>query len=129
VALSVVSRSFHELAAAQLYRVFNVTLANTSLTQRMLTPVSPRSSTSILTGGLDTLASSGFNYPRFLKQFSVGFRGFGDKSRPCLLGLQNTAYGGKFINTLLYLVLRSAESLESFRYGVPTAQALLYPIR
>lgn len=76
-----------------------------------------RSSAGItLTGGLDTLTTSDYDYARFLRHFFFDVRSIGDKARPSYLTLQYSVNGGRFLNTLLHLALRNATSLETFKY-------------
>ena len=78
-------------------------------------PAFTNSGSSSLTGGLDTLTTSDYDYASFLKHFSIDTRGVGEKSKSSYSGLQYSANGGRFLNTLLYSALRDAKSLESFK--------------
>lgn len=114
MSLSVVSKRLHELAAAQLYRSFSVVLTNPRPPTRNTPPAFPGSVA--LTGGLDTLTTSDYDYARFLKHFTLDTQSAGEKATPSYLSLQYSVNGGRFLNTLLHLALRNAKSLESFKY-------------
>ncbi|SPO05842.1 uncharacterized protein DNG_08529 [Cephalotrichum gorgonifer] len=118
ISLSVVSRRFHELAAAQLYRSFHVILTNPPLLPRDNPPL--RSTANVtLTGGLDTLTTSDYDYARFLRHFSLDIRSVGDKARTSYQAFQYSLNGGRFLNTLIHLALRDAKSLETFKWNIP----------
>ena len=69
-----------------------------------------------LTGALDTLTTSDYDYARFLKHFCVDTRGTSEKATPGYSSIQYSVNGGRFLNTLLHLALRNAKTLEAFKY-------------
>ncbi|CAI4216943.1 unnamed protein product [Parascedosporium putredinis] len=106
VTLCVVSKRFHELAAAELYRFFAAKLGDTNILYR--------GSRFALSGILDTLTTSEYNYAQFLRHFTIDSQYLGDKARPACQPFSYSTSSGRFLNTLLHLTLREAQGLESF---------------
>jgi hypothetical protein len=111
----VVSKHFRELAAAELYRDFRIVFPDEDNPQ-FDGPVDA------LAGGFDTFATSDYNYAQHLRNLCLDTLYMGDKAelayRPYLTNLSC----GKFMNTLLFLILRKAKALESFKSVSPTSQ-------
>lgn len=69
-----------------------------------------------LAGGLDTFATSEYNYARHLREISMDTLSAGDRGE---ISYQQYLYNtscGKFLNTLLYQTLKRTEILESFKF-------------
>ncbi|KXX78907.1 hypothetical protein MMYC01_204860 [Madurella mycetomatis] len=111
VRLSLVSKHFHKLAAAELYRHFRIVFPDEDNLQ-FDGPVDA------LAGGFDTFVTSDYNYAQHLKTLCLDTLYMGDKAesayRPYLASLSS----GKFMNTLLCLILRRAKALESFKWNI-----------
>lgn len=108
VALSLVSKHFRDLAAAQLYRSFHIVFpgehdfGNDSLIDG-------------LAGGLDTFVTSEYDYAKYLREIILESLNGGEKGeRACRDYFYNVSCG-KFMNTLFLLMLRKAKVLETFR--------------
>ena len=108
ICLAVVSKHFPVLAAAVLYRHFNLIFPDEDNLQFDTT-------VDYLARGLDTFVTSKHNYAQYLKDVSFDTYYLGDKAegsyRPYLANLSC----GKFLNTLLLLTLRKARGLEAFK--------------
>jgi hypothetical protein len=108
VCLSVVSKHFHVLAAAVLYRHFHLVFPDEDNLQF-------DNSVDYLARGLDTFVTSDYNYAQYLRDVAFDTYYLGDKAegsyRPYLASLSC----GKFLNTLLLLTLRKARGLEAFK--------------
>lgn len=105
--LCVVSKRFHELAAAELYRSFAAKLGDTNILYR--------GSRFALSGILNTLTTSEYNYAQFLRHFTIDSQYLGEKARPACQPFSYSTSSGRFLNTLLHLTLREAQGLESFK--------------
>jgi hypothetical protein len=105
---SLVSRAFRELAASQLYRNFNIVFPDEE---------DPSYDTPIdgLAGGLDTFVTSDYDYAKHLRDFSLDTLDAGAKAEAAYKPYLYSVSCGKFMNTLLYLTLKKAKSLEAFR--------------
>lgn len=108
ICLSLVSKHFHELAAAQLYRNFHIVFPDED---------DPAYDNPIdgLAGGLDTFATSSYDYAKHLRDISLDTHSAGDKAEQAYKPYLYAVSCGKFMNTLLLLTLRKARSLETFR--------------
>ncbi len=109
VCLALVSKHFHELAAAQLYRHFHIVFPGDD-------DAGYDSPIDSLAGGLDTFVTSDYNYCKHLKDLSLDTLTAGYKAEDVYKAYQYSLSCGKFMNTLLLLTLRKATSLETFRY-------------
>ncbi|KAM7222771.1 hypothetical protein V8F06_001958 [Rhypophila decipiens] len=111
ICLSLVSKHFHELASVQLYRNFHIVFPDED---------DPAYDTPIdgLAGGLDTLATSDYNYAKHLRDISLDTHSAGDKAELAYKPYLYSVSCGKFMNTLLLLALRKARSLETFRWNI-----------
>ncbi|ENH73869.1 hypothetical protein FOC1_g10011189 [Fusarium oxysporum f. sp. cubense race 1] len=111
ICCALVSRHFHELASAQLYRSFNILFPDDD-DVRFESPIDG------LAGGLDTFTTSDYNYAKHLRELSMDTVSTGVKAEHAYKPYLYSASCGKFLNTLLYLTLKKAKSLESFRWNI-----------
>ncbi|KAF5980421.1 hypothetical protein FCOIX_4846 [Fusarium coicis] len=111
ICCALVSRHFHELASAQLYRSFNILFPDDD-DVRFESPIDG------LAGGLDTFTTSEYNYAKHLRELSMDTVSTGVKAEHAYKPYLYSASCGKFLNTLLYLTLKKAKSLESFRWNI-----------
>ncbi|KAG6011329.1 hypothetical protein E4U54_008140, partial [Claviceps lovelessii] len=111
ICLALVSRRFHELASAQLYRNFHIIFPDED-------DINFDSPIDGLAGGLDTFTTSEYNYARHLKDLSMDTLSPGRKGEQSYQPYLYKASCGKFLNTLLYLTLKRARSLETFRWNI-----------
>ncbi|TLS30374.1 hypothetical protein PpBr36_02949, partial [Pyricularia pennisetigena] len=107
ICLSLVSKHFRELAAAQLYRNFHIVFPDED---------DPAYDSPIdgLAGGLDTFVTSDYDYGKHLRDLSLDTLSAGDKAETAYKPYLYSVSCGKFMNTLLQLTLRKATSLEAF---------------
>jgi hypothetical protein len=108
ICLSLVSRHFRSLAAAQLYRNFHIVFPDED-DPAFDSPIDG------LAGGLDTFVTSDYNYAQHLRDLSLDTLSAGDKAEAAYKPYLYNVSCGKFMNTLLLLTLRKAKALESFR--------------
>ncbi|KAM5348332.1 hypothetical protein ACJ41O_008156 [Fusarium nematophilum] len=111
ICCALVSRHFHELASAQLYRSFNILFPDDD-DIRFESPIDG------LAGGLDTFTTSEYNYAKHLRELSMDTVSTGVKAEHAYKPYLYSASCGKFLNTLLYLTLKKAKSLEAFRWNI-----------
>ncbi|KAI5463151.1 hypothetical protein BGZ63DRAFT_422546 [Mariannaea sp. PMI_226] len=111
ICVALVSKHFHELASAQLYRSFNILFPDDD-DLRFDSPIDG------LAGGLDTFTTSEYNYAKHLKELSMDTVSTGVKAEHAYKPYIYSASCGKFLNTLLSLSLRKAKSLETFRWNI-----------
>ncbi|OHE94744.1 F-box domain-containing protein [Colletotrichum orchidophilum] len=111
ICLSLVSRHFRELAAAQLYRNFHIVFPDED-------DPSFDSPIDSLAGGLETFVSSEYDYAQHLRDISLDTLSAGDKAEAAYKPYLYSASCGKFMNTLLSLTLKNAKSLETFRWNI-----------
>ncbi|KAF5026714.1 hypothetical protein F66182_1181 [Fusarium sp. NRRL 66182] len=111
ICCALVSRHFHELASAQLYRSFNILFPDDD-DVRFESPIDG------LAGGLDTFTTSEYNYAKHLRELSMDTVSTGVKAEHAYKPYLYSASCGKFLNTLLYLTLKKARSLETFRWNI-----------
>ncbi|KAG8407162.1 hypothetical protein J3458_020655 [Metarhizium acridum] len=111
ICLALVSRRFRELAAAQLYRSFHIIFPDDD-------DINIESPIDGLAGGLDTFTTSEYNYAQHLQDLSMDTLSAGVKGEHSYQPYLYSASCGKFLNTLLYLTLKRAHSLESFRWNI-----------
>lgn len=109
--LCLVSSHFRHLAAEHIYRSFNIVFPDED-------DESFDSPCDGLAGGLDTFVTSDYNYAQHLREIMLDTLSVGAKAemayKSYLLGLSC----GKFMNTLLYLTLRRAKSLDTFKWNI-----------
>lgn len=103
-----VSRDFHDLAAAQLYRSIEYTFSD----EENEHPVD------LLAGVLETLASSEYSYASFVKEIHVTSTALGDRGERAYRDYLYTSSCGKFLNLTLLTVLKRVTVLESFDWDV-----------
>ncbi len=108
--MALVSKRMHELASTQLYRNFHIVFPDDD-------DVNFDSPIDGLAGGLDTFTTSEYNYAKHLRDLSMDTLSAGVKGEQSYQPYLYSASCGKFLNTLLYLTLKKAKSLEAFRYG------------
>ncbi|TLD31688.1 hypothetical protein PspLS_02791 [Pyricularia sp. CBS 133598] len=111
ICLSLVSKHFRELAAAQLYRNFHIVFPDED---------DPAYDSPIdgLAGGLDTFVTSDYDYGKHLRDLSLDTLSAGDKAETAYKPYLYSVSCGKFMNTLLQLTLRKAKSLEAFTWNI-----------
>ncbi|KAK4226364.1 hypothetical protein QBC38DRAFT_419402 [Podospora fimiseda] len=111
ICLSLVSKHFHELAAAQLYRNFHIIFPDEDDSTSDY-PIDG------LAAGLDTFVTSEYNYAQHLRGLSLDTISAGRKAETAYRAYLANLSCGKFMNTLLLLTLRKAENLETFRWNI-----------
>ncbi|PTB45780.1 hypothetical protein M441DRAFT_65420 [Trichoderma asperellum CBS 433.97] len=111
ICLAVVSRHFHELASAQLYKNFHIIFPDDD-------DLSFDSSIDGLASGLNTFTTSNYDYAKHLRDFSMDTLSAGLKGEASYQSYLYSASCGKFLNTLLHLTLKRARSLEVFRWNI-----------
>jgi hypothetical protein len=108
VNLSLVSRAFRDLAAAQLYRSL----------QHVFTDDDTRSGQLVvdrLAGILETLTTSDYNYARYIKEISLDTAYSGEAGERASREFRYDYSCGKFLNTLLLATIKKISALETFR--------------
>jgi Arc/MetJ-type ribon-helix-helix transcriptional regulator len=111
ICLALVSRHFHELASALLYRNFHIIFPDDDDLD-LDSPIDG------LAGGLDTFTTSDYNYAKHLRDLSMDTLSAGDKGEQSYQSYLYSASCGKFLNSLLYLTLKKSRSLEAFRWNI-----------
>ncbi|KAK7415329.1 hypothetical protein QQX98_005973 [Neonectria punicea] len=111
ICVALVSKHFHELASTHLYRSFNILFPDED-DLRFECPIDG------LAGGLDAFTTSEYNYAKHLKELSMDTVSTGPKAEHAYKPYLYSASCGKFLNTLLYLTLKKAKSLETFRWNI-----------
>ncbi|KAJ4164768.1 hypothetical protein LMH87_006430 [Akanthomyces muscarius] len=111
ICVALVSRHFHDLASAILYRDFHIIFPDDD-------DLSFDSPIDGLAGGLDTFTTSEYDYSRHLRDLSMDTLSSGLKGERSYQPFLYSSTCGKFFNTLLYLTLKKAHFLESFRWNV-----------
>jgi len=108
VCVSLVSKHFRDLAAAELYRVFRIVFPDEENPQ-FDGPVDA------LASGLDTFATSDYNYAQYLRVLEMDTLYLGDKAAVAYGPYLSNLSCGKFMNTLLLMTVRKARALETFK--------------
>jgi len=108
IAVALVSKRFHDLAAAQLYRNFHIVFPDDD-------DISFDSPIDGLAGGLDTFVTSEYDYARLLREVVLETLSGGTKGERAYRHYTSDLSCGKFMNTLFLLMLRRAKALESFK--------------
>lgn len=111
ICLCLVSRRFRDLAAAELYRSFNIIFPDDD-DPAYDSPVDG------LANGLETFATSDYDYAKHLRDVSLDTVSAGDKAELSYKHYLASQSCGKFMNTLILLMLRKANALEKLRYVV-----------
>ncbi|KAI1469963.1 uncharacterized protein F4812DRAFT_421070 [Daldinia caldariorum] len=111
ICLSLVCKRFRDLAAAQLYRNFHIVFPDED-DPYFDSPIDG------LAGGLETFVASEYNYAKHLRELSLDTLSIGDRAELAYKPYLASVSCGKFMNTLLLLTLRKAESLDTFRWNI-----------
>ncbi|KAJ6789284.1 hypothetical protein PWT90_02150 [Aphanocladium album] len=111
ICVALVSKHFHDLASAVLYRDFHIIFPDDD-------DLGFDSPVDGLAGGLDTFTTSEYDYARHLRDLSMDTLSSGLKGERSYQPYLYSSSCGKFFNTLLFLTLKKAHSLESFRWNV-----------
>ncbi|KAI9825681.1 MAG: hypothetical protein M1832_001025 [Thelocarpon impressellum] len=111
IALALVSRHFHSIACAQLYRTFSIVFHDED-DPAFEGPIDG------LAGGLDTIVTSEHDYGRYLKKIGLDSLSAGDVGEKSYGPYSYAESCGKFLNTLLVLSMRKAKALETFYWNV-----------
>lgn len=111
ICVALVSKHFHHLASAILYRDFHIIFPDDD-------DLSFGSPVDGLAGGLDTFTTSEYDYARHLRDLSMDTLSSGLKGERSYQPYLYSSSCGKFFNTLLFLTLKKAHFLESFRWNV-----------
>jgi hypothetical protein len=96
------------MAAEQLYRSFHIVFPDED-------DIANDSPIDGLAGGLDTFATSEYDYAQHLKEIVLETLSGGDKGERTYRHYLYEMSCGKFMNTLLLLALRKAKALETFK--------------
>lgn len=110
--LSLVSRACRDLAAAQLYRTFTH-IFNDDDFRGGATPVD------LLAGTLETLATSDYNYARFMKRIEMDTAYAAEAGERACREYSYEYSCGKFLNSLLLATLKRTQALDEFMYVSP----------
>lgn len=108
ICLSLVSKHFRALAAAELYRNFHIVFPDED-DPAFDSPIDG------LAGGLETFVTSDYDYAEHLRDISLDTLSAGDKAETAYKPYLYSVSCGKFLNTLLLLTLRKARALETLR--------------
>ncbi|CZT01140.1 hypothetical protein WAI453_009556 [Rhynchosporium graminicola] len=111
ITLSLVSKLFRDLAAERIYRNFHILFPDED-------DPSNDYPYDCLAGGLETFATSDYNYGQYLKEFIVETESGGTKGTTACSAYTNELSCGKFMNTLLLLTIRQAKTLERFQWDI-----------
>ncbi|KAI0896815.1 hypothetical protein F4806DRAFT_409635 [Annulohypoxylon nitens] len=111
ICVSLVCRRFRDFAAAQLYRNFHIVFPDED-DPFFDSPIDG------LAGGLSTFATSDYNYAQYLREISLDTLSVGDRAEAAYKPYLANVSCGKFLNTLLLLTLRKAQSLDAFRWNI-----------
>lgn len=71
-----------------------------------------------LAGGLSTFVTSDYNYAKHLREISLDTLSVGERAEAAYKPYLASVSCGKFMNTLLLLTLRQAQSLDTFRWNI-----------
>lgn len=105
ITLSRVSKQYRTLAAECLYRKLHMRFPEEDDAGPYFDD---------LANCLNTFANSEYNYAQHLKEFVLETKSIGDKAERAYREYHYHTSCGKFLNTLLLLTLRKAETLENF---------------
>ena len=111
ISLSLVSKHFRELTAQRLYERFQIIFPDDD-------DSSFDGSIDSLAAGLETFATSDYNYARFLKNVSMDTVTSGAKGERAYRRYTSDESCGKFMNTLMMLTLRQAKKLDTFHWNI-----------
>ncbi|KAI9804181.1 MAG: hypothetical protein M1825_001583 [Sarcosagium campestre] len=111
IALALVSKHFHSIASAQIYRDFNIGFPSDDMPGK-------GGEIDCLAGGLDTLTTSEHNYAQHLREIRLDTHGNGERAERAYQDYSYALSCGKFLNTLLALTLSKACALETFNWNI-----------
>lgn len=111
ISLSLVCKRFRDFAASLLYRHFHIVFPD----EEDPYYESPIDS---LASGLHTFTTSDYDYAKHLRSISVETLSVGKKAEIAYKPFHAADSCGKFMNTLLLLTLRKAQSLDSFKWNI-----------
>jgi hypothetical protein len=111
VAVALVSRHFHAISSSLLYRTFHIVFPDED-------DPSYESPIDGLAAGLDTFATSSYDYAQHLRSVVLDTLNGGDKGERAYRHYAMDLSCGKFMNTLFMLALRKAKGLESFKWDL-----------
>lgn len=111
ICLCLVSKHFRDLAAAELYKHFHIVFPDDD--DPYESPVDG------LASGLNTFATSEYDYAKHVKDVSLDTLSAGEKAELSYKDYLAEESCGKFLNTLVLLMLRKAKTLEKLRYVAP----------
>ncbi|KAK2780033.1 hypothetical protein FQN52_002258 [Onygenales sp. PD_12] len=111
VNLALVSKAFHHLAAAQLYRSLSHVFTEDDTRTGHL-------AVDRLAGILDTLTTSDYNYATYIKEISLDTLHGGDAGERAAQEFKYEYSCGKFLNTLFLATIKKISALETFRWNV-----------
>lgn len=124
ISLSLVSKAFHDIAAANLYRNFYIIFPDDNDAEDEESPIDA------LASALDTYATSEYNYAQYLRDVYFDTIVGGEKAERAYHSFIYENSCGKFLSTLFVLTLRKAKALERFKWNIrvelsrPVFQAL-----
>ncbi|PGH28134.1 hypothetical protein AJ80_00024 [Polytolypa hystricis UAMH7299] len=110
VSLSLVSRSFRDLAAAQLYRSLSHVFSDDTRSGQV--------SVDHLAGILETLTTSDYNYASYIKEISLDTAHAGEAGDMVAREFRYDYSCGKFLNTLFLATIKKVVSLETFMWNI-----------
>lgn len=108
ICLSLVSKAFHDIAAANLYRNFHIIFPDDDDSIY-------DSSIDGLASSLDTYVTSDYDYAQYLKDVRFDTLVGGEKAERAYRQFTYDNSCGKFMSTLFLLTLRRAKALERFK--------------
>ncbi|KAI1779571.1 hypothetical protein F4818DRAFT_145078 [Hypoxylon cercidicola] len=111
ICLSLVCKRFRDLAASQLYRNFHIVFPDED-DPFFDSPIDD------LAGGLHTFTTSDYNYAKHLREICLETLSIGKKAEAAYKPYHANVSCGKFMNTLMLLTLRKAQSLDSFQWNI-----------
>ncbi|KAG9244349.1 hypothetical protein BJ878DRAFT_73868 [Calycina marina] len=116
ISLCCVSRTVRDAAAKQLYRKFHIFFPDEDETDSESESDEPYCDA--LAGGLNTFATSSYNYAQYIKEIVLESQCGGAKGERAYVDYHYDMSCGKFLNTLLHLTLLKATSLQIFKWDV-----------
>ena len=102
------SKHFHAIASAQLYRIFSIVFPDDD--DPFESPIDA------LASGLDALVTSQHEHAKYLKEIRMDTFSGGERGERAYRSFSYEVSCGKFMNTLLLLTLRKARALETFQF-------------
>ena len=117
ISLCCVSKKVRDAAAKQLYRKFHIFFPDDDETDTESDSEEPY--IDALAGGLNTFATSSYNYAQYIQEIVLESQLGGLKGERAYRDYHYDLSCGKFMNTLLHLTLQKAAALQTFRYVGP----------